>query len=433
MTDLKQTPSNHPKREQSLEHLSGKDLTKALFRGEVPTDIIAMLPAQSLYMAIQSMGLESGREVLPYVTEEQYTCLLDFHLWNRDELSEEHFWQWLETVDVEESLEPLGKFLASIDLKLICILITKYLEVRINTEPTDTPLEEGFYTPDRGYTWIKINLENGSYHRLFGKLLAYVFEESPERFYQLLASAQGATTVELEEMSYKEKVHRLLDEGIPDHESAWKVHAKLQIQSILSNQAQKKNNIVTYESVVTPLVLDDKELQPLSGLFQEMLTSGNRDDRDNAQKELTLIANAALVFFQIPFHEYEEVSLLVQKIRGAINIGLEMLLRTNTHSALEWFQKEGFQTMYRLGLNQIKDTSKEILSMKDWIESSSSYSSLAAPLLECMALAFPSIPAFLTEGGIKPSTDGTLDPTAKPILRLSQLETLLASLKKELS
>ncbi len=332
---------------------TSKSLHKAIFDADLPEQFVRSIPAQSLYMVIKQNGLASSSDVLEIATLEQCRLLLDFDLWEKDRLNEENFWEWLGVCDAENNLELLQKIVKCLDLKLVGLLIMRYVLTETFEEPTDNPPGPSYYTPDKGFTWIFINVEDSHKHFLLGRLLAMLFETNADLFYQLLSIPGVSTDSTLEEDSFQEKSKRLAAEGIPSLEWAGETHAALDEISLKKLLATQDAHIAVNDiPAIEPLVYESQVVQPLASLF------ANVPDRELFESELTLITNAALVHFAVPAQEFEAVRALIMKVRGAINIGLETALRLCSAPVEEIYKKLGLQPLYRHGITKLMHVRK---------------------------------------------------------------------------
>lgn len=184
-------------------------LSRAIFEADSPEAFAAALPAQALYMTIQHVGVESAGDLIDLATAKQYRTLLDFELWENDSFAEIDFWRWLEAIDEMESLEPTEKFLKSLDYQLLAVLFARHLIHVVYDDGNNQPPGKHFYTPDKGFTWIHIKIQDPLRHRLFGKLLAIIYESKSELFYQLIGMPQTTSETALEEGAFEEKNLRL--------------------------------------------------------------------------------------------------------------------------------------------------------------------------------------------------------------------------------
>jgi len=234
-----------------------RELYKAIFESDVPEQMVRQLPAQSLYMVVKEIGLATACDLLSLASLEQIRLLSDLDLWHGDVLDEERMWEWLSLADEGDSLEILQKVLKCIDLKLVSILISKYVEVQVFEESTDNPPSPGFYTPDKGFTWIGIKIENEDQHFLLARLLALIYETSTELFYQLLSVPSVATVSMLEEEGFTERTKRLAAEGVPEPEVAATIHAPYSLQEAVNDVTREQPHVVVEDvRAVEPMLYE---------------------------------------------------------------------------------------------------------------------------------------------------------------------------------
>jgi Family of unknown function (DUF6178) len=118
---------------------NSRNLIKAIFDSESPEQIVRTIPAQSLYVAMRAQGFESSADLLEIATLEQCKTFLDLDCWSRDSFREDHFWEWLAITDATDSLALLQKILKVVDLKLVALMIARYIDVQAFEEPADAP------------------------------------------------------------------------------------------------------------------------------------------------------------------------------------------------------------------------------------------------------------------------------------------------------
>lgn len=402
-----------------------RELHKAIFEADAPEQIVRQLPTQSLFMIAKQMGLESCSDIVLMASLEQCRLLTDFDLWHGDQLDEEALWQWLALTDQNDSLEVLQKVLKFIDLKLIAILIGKYVEVQTLEEPTDQPPGPGFHTPDKGFTWIGIKTENADHHFLLARLLALIFESSAELFYQLLQTPAVATVSGLEEESYQERVKRLASEGVPEPEVAASIHAPYAFAEAIKD-IHEQNIHKTIEDVraVEPLLYEARSTK----LFGELMRRVS--DREALEMEFTYLINAAVVRFGVDFSDQEQVLQLCDKVKGAINIALEKLVKDSDRTVVGVYQVLGLEKLYRLGLTDLtalRGTARKIpLEVAETFKDSDK---ALFSIVACAREVFPAMPMFLDDDGTVVEQDGQMESGARAIETLQALQTLRAKLE----
>ena len=397
-----------------------RELYRAIFESDAPEQMVRQLPAQSLFMVVKEVGLPAACDLLALASLEQIRLLSDLDLWHGDVLNEESLWEWLSLADENDSLEILQKVLKCIDLKIVSVLVTKYVEVQVFEESTDNPPAPGFYTPDKGFTWIGIKLENEDNHFLLARLLALIFETSTELFYQLLSVPSVATISMLEEESYQERTKRLAAEGVPEPEVASTVHGVYSLQEALADLKQQGvSNAIEDVRAVEPLLYQSRATK----FFSELLQGSHA--HDVLAMEFTYVVNAAIVRFGIDFSDQDAVFLLCQKVKGAINIGLEKLVEETGTRVQEIYNTLGLEKLYRLGLADLMVL--RALARKVSLEQAELFRDAEPALFSTVACArepFPSMPLFLEDNGTVEQKDGALESGERAIETLAAVKAV---------
>lgn len=400
---------------------TSKTLARRIFRGELSAQEINELPAQSLYMAAKQAGLASTADLIKDLSKEQRAIFLDLDLWRIDRFHEDNIWEWLSLPDQGNDLTLLKKLLQAIDLKLVALFLGRYVTTEVVEEATDHPPGPNFYTPDKGRTWVMIETEDSSKHFLLSRLLAFIFEDDPGLFYNLLSLAQTISPSALEEESYQERKRRLQGEAIPDDELAYEVNTPLSEQSALQEiKSKTKHTVAIKIPVVEPLIYDSLTLNPLGSLLAEAA------NRDELEAEITMLLNSAIVRWSVDFCEQSDVLQIAQKVKGALNIGLEICLHSCSESALTVYEVLGLQKIYRVALGKLFDLRKSAA-----VKVSGPAKTMVAtdPLLEILTATsqpFPEMPAFLRPDGSYLEEAGVLLPGRKAIEKNEELMRLFS-------
>jgi hypothetical protein len=396
-------PSDAP----AVAHFRGhtcRDLYKEIFDSDAPEQVVRQLPAQSLYMVVKSTGLQSSSDIIMMASMEQCRLLTDFDLWAGDTLNEEALWEWLALTDETESLELLQKFIKIADLKLIAILIERYVEVKVFEEPTEQPPGPGFHTPDKGFTWIGITTEDATKHFLLARLLALIFESSAELFYQLISIMTVATTSMLEEESYQERQKRLAAEGVPEPEVAAAVHAPYCLAEAKAEvgAAQGRGHVDDIRSI-EPLIYEAR----VARLFGDLVREAS--DRDELEMEFTYIMNAAVVRWGVDFSNHESVLDLAERVKGAINIALERMTIGTSSSLKDVYGALGLGKLYRLGVTELMAVRTKARKVPlEAVGTLRDSEPVLFGTVACAREAFPVMPLYLNDDGSVEQEHGTL-------------------------
>lgn len=406
-----------------------RELYRAIFEADAPEQMVRQLPVQSLFMVVKQTGLSSCSDLIAMASLEQCRLLTDLDLWHGDTLNEEALWEWLALTDEGDSLELLQKVVKCIDLKLVAILIGKYVETQVFEEPTDQPPGPGFHTPDKGHTWIGITTENPDHHFLLARLLALIFETNAELFYQLLQTPTVATQAMLEDESFQERAKRLAAEGVPEPEIAAELHAPYAMTDATHDLgARTKHKVIEDIRAVEPLLYEARATKFFAELLRRVA------DHEIVEMEFTYLVNAAIVRFSIDFSDLEQVLLVCEKIKGAINIALEKLTKGGEREVLEVYKALGLQKLYRLGLTEV--LSLRALARKISLEVAEGFKDSDKPLFSivaCAREAFPCMPMCIADDGSVLESAGSLATGVRPIETLSGCTSVRTALEKCIS
>lgn len=417
--------SNIAPKNLSWRDLGASQLARTIFKAELPEQFIRTLPAQSLLLTIRHNGLGSSADLIRIATIEQCRLLIDFDCWEGDRFHEDNFWEWLSLTDAEDSLEILQKLTKCFDLKLVSLLIARYVQVVTMEEPTEAPPAPGFYTPDNGSTWLSLEIEDSHKHFLLARLLALIFETNAELFYQLIAVTGVGTPSQLEEEAFQDKTKRLAGEGIPDAETAAHINSPLpQPQLKLLLVQHPGHDVVPDIQVVTPLVYEPTSIEPLASMVRDLQGS------EDFMAELTLLMNAAIVFWHVDFSSYDQVQKLAAKVRGALNIGLERALESRSYGSDQLrgiYDAIGLKNLYRAGLAPLFDLRSKARRFKE----NGSMPAELQLILEGARELFPSMPANFTSEGIFKAEEGILKAEKKPFENLREIDAVLRCLERQ--
>lgn len=392
--------------------LRSQTLAKQIFKADVPEKVVKQLPPQSLFMALRENGLQSSSDLLEIITAKQMQVVMDFDLWNKDEFNEDNFFEWLAITDATDGLDLLHKVIASSDLKLISLLISKYVDCVTNEEPTEMPPGEGYYTPDKGHTWINIKIEDKDKEFYLNRVLALLFDTNVELFYQLLSIPKVQTESMLEEESYQDKERRLRSEGIYTFEEATEIHSGINANTLKSIVNGETDSITASEiMVIEPMIFDTGLSSTLDKLISAL------DDKDLALQELTKLINSAIIRFSIPFYELENVRVIGDKVKGAINLGLELALSETELDSKSIYSKVGLTRLYQRGFFEIFELRKLAFNVsEEELKEISEKDNIGFNLIAYLRETFPELPlAFNSDGSVEIDEEGKIKSGSRTI------------------
>ncbi|MBN8547742.1 MAG: hypothetical protein J0M12_00355 [Deltaproteobacteria bacterium] len=409
------TPIVSPKRGLSIANLA-----KMLFRSDASEDYIRSLPAQSLYLAVKHLGITSSADILESASLEQCRLMFDFDCWSKDNFLEENFWEWLSVADDEHGLRLLQKFIKFVDLKLVSLMISRHVDAKTFEEKTDNPPAPGFYTPDGGFTWVNVKIEESTRNFLFSRLLALIFETDGDLFYKLLQIPGVATESDLEEESYQAKSKRLQSEGFPSDDYAFELNSPLD-EALLPKELSSRAKMPMSKDIpaIEPIIYDGVMVRPLADLISQ---AGSRDELES---ELSLIMNAAFVRWSVDLIDEERVRHWISKVRGAINLGLETAMKRSGKDALEIYNLIGLQKLYRLGLWKLHSLYLRASKISEDSIRALADDSAIFGIVAGARERFPETPNYVRSDGTIDAPGGELHSGFRAIEHLGELESIM--------
>lgn len=370
-------------------------LARSIFKADLPEQFVRGLPAQSLYCVLQHNGLESSADLVEVVTLDQCRVLIDFDIWNKDVVNEEQFWKWLALTDATDRLELLQKIVACLDLKLIALLISRYVDVQVFEDPSDIPPGPDYHTPDKGRTWITINNLESSKEFLLKRLMALLFESNPDLFYQLLAIPSVSTQAALEEEAYQDRQKRLQAEGIPDQELACATHGNYYLSDLEIDLKSFSTNPSTVDlHPIQPMIYDSDLADPLQRLLNAVA------DREECEAELSFILNCAIVRWSVDFSAAKDMQFLIEQVKGATSIGVELVEQSGIAELAQALTKISLQKVYRLGLTRVMGLRKLALKVTaEQLRDLANSNPANFKMIACLRETFPCLPSENPEDG----------------------------------
>lgn len=414
---------------KAVAHFRGhtcRDLYREIFDADAPEQVVRQLPPQTLFMVVKDTGLQSSAELISMASLEQCRLLTDFDLWVGDTINEDALWEWLSLTDETESLELLQKFVKIVDLKLLALMIGRYVETKVFEEPTEQQPAEGFHTPDKGYTWIGIKTEDPTKHFLLARLLALIFESSAELFYQLISIVTVATASMLEEESFLERTKRLAAEGVPEPEVAAAIHAPYSLaEARVELQSKAPRKLVEDIRSIEPLIYEARATKFFAELVRDVV------DREELEMEFTYIMNGAVVRWGVDFSNQESVLDLAERVKGAINIGLERIVAATSLPLRDVYDGLGLGKVFRLGVTElIALRTKARRIPLEGVGPLKDSDPVLFAALACAREAFPVMPVALNDDGSVEQDQGTIASGHRAITSVRGLETVTGLLTK---
>src|SRR5581483_7667899 len=124
--------------------------SEAIMASPNPEAAIGALPGDELYYIVHEAGTHDALDILVHATASQLQVVMDFALWERDEIPPARLTEWLEVLS-EAPPDKIGEWIAGLDVELVGLLLLKTMRIYdlSEGEPPDEPEGIFYPTPDR--------------------------------------------------------------------------------------------------------------------------------------------------------------------------------------------------------------------------------------------------------------------------------------------
>jgi hypothetical protein len=311
---------------------------------------IRRLPPPQLFFSLKELDDEEIIRLLPHVTEEQWTAILDLDLWDKDEVSLERFVGWERHLFGCEGAVA-RKILRATDPELWQLAFRRELRIfpRVEEDEFEQDLAEGrgsLVTPDGEFLIVLPgDMEKA---RLFHQLILKVYETDPDTARNWLHSSQMRTSIELEEEAYQNRRRRIEDMGFQDYFDAIEIYTPRSVSDrIPEKQWEQKIGISTLPSVLPA------EEEGLLLLFRALSFVASDQEIQSLIEELFFVCNKLLSADRISPGEPESIKKGLRKAIGGINLGLECWSESDPLRAVEGIREHYLLSYFQIGYGQL--------------------------------------------------------------------------------
>ena len=325
------------------------DLSALLATADGRGRIRRVSPAH-LYYGLQKLEDSEIITLLPHITQEQWTGVLDLDLWSKDEMSTGAFLR-LEGFIAGADDPVARKLIRAADPELWSLLFKRRLRIhqRIEDEFEGAPEEgERLETPDGAF--LLILPEDPEESRRLRALVSRLFGLEPELAAILLLEAQARTSVELEEEGYQNRKRRIETAGFQDY------FESLEIYSVLSpdDPLPEKKRESTVELSTLPTLRAGPASEQLL-LFQAISSIAAPADHQLVLEEFFFVCNKVLSADQASPADQEQVRTSIRKTLTGINLGLDWWSEGNLQKASDGLTRYYLQSFFQHGHSRLME------------------------------------------------------------------------------
>jgi len=356
--------------EEAPIHRSEELIYNSIYR---PVDVRAMLESADtrgqirklsgphLFFGLKELGDEEFLRLLPHVTEEQWTGVLDLDLWSGDNMSCGQFLD-LERHIVQAEDPVARKLIRAADPELWELLFKRKLKIYPKVEEDEYAAEpqagELLETPDKNY--LILLPQNPEEARLLRALILRLYELEPAYVSILFESSAARTSAEIEEMAYQNRKSRVEAIGFQDYFEAIEIYTFFPPEELLLEKKQEPIREVS----TLPVQFEEEFKGPLL-LFQAFALITNPQDSQALLEELFFVCNKVLSADRASPADPEHVKETIGKAITGINLGLDWHSKGNLQKAAEDLRRHYLQSFFQAGYSRLVELQRKGRELKD--------------------------------------------------------------------
>ena len=351
--------------------LPWEERAKVILYSPYPEGLVKNLPPQELFLTLKASSLDLSVELLSYAKGTQIQFMFDIDAWYKDRIKSERVASWLILL-FQAGEDKVLEWLRIADWDFLIAIFQKF--VKVYKKPDDMDLLEAMdflppYTLDDFYF---IEFKNDALEFYFRRMIEIIREELPELYMPLMESIIWEIPIEVEERAYRWRNGRLADEGIPEYFEALDIYSYIHPKSI--RKVEPRYLATEDEEEATPpiniMIYEEKKDE----LFIFKALSLIRDPKqiERIKKELAWITNKVVVVDHVVIDDIEQIRESLEKVWGALNLGLEYLSLENLDVAKRILEEHFLEDIFKVAQTTFKELRKFALELTNSKEFDSS-------------------------------------------------------------
>jgi hypothetical protein len=328
---------------------------------------VRALPGDELYYVLHEIGLGDGADILARATSEQLSVVLDFGIWNRDQIDDGALGQWLEAI-AAAPIERIGRWVTGLDTELIGLIIRRGARIYDLTqegapeEPEGTffPTPDGFFVLDVLGERTEQDEDGGpDPGRALAQIIDALYRTDKDAARRLLVGARAEMDAELEETAYRWRQARMADLGFADYYEALEVYRELDPASVrIGESSSRARPVLDQTSAGDPSALrmpttlaerlSDADGSPFARAAQR-LTAG--EEVDDLRFALVTLTNRALAADRVSPGDDEAVATVLDRLVATLDLAIERLAQGDDDRGAAALRTIPLVRLFRLGVS----------------------------------------------------------------------------------
>jgi hypothetical protein len=331
---------------------------------------VRALPGDELYYVLHELGLQDAAPILSAATAEQLQVVLDFALWQRDQIAPAALAEWVELI-AHAPPERIARWLAGLDPELVALILRRGARIHDLTQgpPPEESLGTFFPTPDGFFLLDVLGLpgegeaDGGEQDRaaVIIRLIDSLYRSDKHLARRLLVAAAGELDSELEESAYRWQRGRMADLGFADYYEALEVYRELDLAGVRIEEGRPPS----LRSAVDGAGHDGAALRVPTALAQRLTDLGGSpfaraaqklhagDEIDELRFALVALTNRVLAADRVAPGDDEAVAATLQRLAATLDLAIERLAPGDDERGAAALRSVPLVRLFRAGVTMI--------------------------------------------------------------------------------
>ena len=337
------------------------DLNAILARDNA-NELIQSVDRRAIYLALVSADQEVALEVLPHLSQEQWTAIVDYEGWNEQAqtLSIHNISRWLNLYG-QISSEQLFQRYQQLDEEYQIGVLSKLIRLADEEEYEKLSHDEQdkFRALPCNTLWYSIDSTDNSIISFVNDLIAGGLGENVEYLYSLLNHACYLPPNEDEARLIQFRNARLEEDGFALYDDSLSLFARQDLSTLRAKYGQGDK---TDSSAIA--TIDQSGNLLLTQIFKKIQSSGSFDFESENSLKISLfhVANMAASACQISPDDHHGLKELSEQCYKIVNLGLSALSGRDETKAIDILMIEGPKVLFQYGLSLVDDARENIIS-----------------------------------------------------------------------
>lgn len=321
--------------------------------------VIQAMPVQPMYYALKQRGLADCLDVLPHLTEEQVTRMLDYDVWSQDRLVPAKAFAFLQHF-AEIGLQELYRRFAYLDEEYQLSLLEGLLRVYEEDDYERLPAAEQdqLYKMPCGKVYYRILSDDKDELQFVQNLLESLKECNLRYAYSILGHAAFQVPNENEVLIRRFRNARLEEDGFVAYEESLQIFTPINRAALRQKWASIR--AVGRQGAVAQVRDEDPDF--LGRVLKKALMDGwDIDEQYTIHQRLLYLSNALCSAAQVEPDDMYGLNRVLEQCKAIVGLGLEDLAQSDLDAGLQIIRDEHPKNLFRVGLSLIEDLRRNVI------------------------------------------------------------------------